>query len=100
MKVYVNVKDSRWKKYNIDFEKIANAAVNGAYKDSEVSITLVNNREIRKINKKYRGIDKATNVLSFELGDDLLLGDIFIALDTVIDEAVRANISELNIRRI
>lgn len=93
MKVYVNVKDSRWKKYNIDFEKIANAAVTGAYKDSEVSITLVNNREIRKINKKYRGIDKATNVLSFELGDDLLLGDIFIALDTVIDEAVRANIS-------
>ena len=93
MKVYVNIKDKRWKKYDIDFEKIANAAVSGVYKDSEVSITLINNREIRKINKKYRGIDKPTNVLSFELGDDLLLGDIFIALDTVIDEAAQAGIS-------
>ena len=93
MKVCVNIQNRAWKKYKIDFEKIANAAVSGVYKDSEVSITLTDDAHIKKINKKYRGINKPTNVLSFELGDDILLGDIFISLDTVKSEAKRDNIS-------
>jgi len=93
MKVYVNYENARWKKYNIDFEKIANAAVSTVYKDSEVSITLVDDKQIQKINKQYRNINKPTNVLSFELGDDVLLGDIFISLDTVEKEAKAAGIS-------
>ena len=93
MRVFVNIEDKRWQKYKIDFEKIANATVTAVYKNSEVSITLVNDAEIKKINKEYRGINKPTNVLSFELGDDVLLGDIFISLDTVRREAKRENIS-------
>ena len=93
MHVYVNYKDKRWKKYKIDFNKIANTAVSAVYKDSEVSINLINDKEIHKLNKQYRGINKPTNVLSFELGDDILLGDIFISLDTVIREAKDAGIS-------
>lgn len=92
MQVYVNFNDKRWKKYYIDFNKIANAA-GPKSKDAEVSITLTNDKEIHKLNKKYRGIDKPTNVLSFELGDDLLLGDIYISLDTVKREAAAENIS-------
>lgn len=93
MRVYVNTKDKRWKKYKIDFDKIANAAVSAKYNNAEVSITLVGDSEIRKINKKYRKIDKPTNVLSFELSDDVLLGDIFISLDTVKKEADAEGIS-------
>ena len=93
MKVYVNVENSKWNKYKINFEKIAQAAVGAIYKDSEVSITLIDDKQIQRINKRYRGIDKPTNVLSFELGDDILLGDIFISIDTVIREAKAANIS-------
>ena len=93
MRVYVNIEDKRWKKYKIDFDKIANAAVLAKYKDAEVSITLVNDKEIQKINTKYRKINKPTNVLSFELSDDVLLGDIFISLDTVMREAKNENIS-------
>lgn len=93
MHVYVNIQDKRWKKYKIDFEKIANAAVSSKYKDAEVSITLIDDHEIQKINKKYRKINKPTNVLSFELSDDLLLGDIFISLDTVRKEADAEGIS-------
>lgn len=63
MKVYVNYDDSRWKKYNIDFEKIANAVVDGNRPDAEVSIILTNDKEIHKLNRQYRGIDKPTNVL-------------------------------------
>ncbi len=93
MKVYVNTENTKWNKYKIDFEKIANAAVSAVYKDSEVSITLVNDNQIHELNKQYRGMDKPTNVLSFELGDDILLGDIFISLDTVKREAKEAGIS-------
>lgn len=92
MQVYVNFNDKRWKKYYIDFNKIANAA-GPKSKDAEVSITLTDDKEIHKLNKKYRGIDKPTNVLSFELGDNLLLGDIYISLDTVKREAAAENIS-------
>ena len=100
MRVFVNIEDKRWAKYHIDFEKIANAVVGARYKNSEISVTLVNDRAIRKINKKYRNIDKATNVLSFELGDDILLGDIFISLDTVKREAKQEHIWLQNILRI
>lgn len=93
MQVYVNIENRAWKKYKIDFEKIANTAVSAVYKDSEVSITLVDDKQIHKLNKQYRGMDKPTNVLSFELGDDVLLGDIFISLDTVKREAADAHIS-------
>ena len=93
MKVYINYENKNWKKYDIDFEKIANAAILPAHRDAEVSITLVDDKQIRKINKQYRGIDKPTNVLSFELGDDVLLGDIFISLDTVKKQAKDAGIS-------
>lgn len=89
----MNYNDKRWKKYNIDFEKIANMVVGKKYSDAEVSITLTNDDEIHALNKMYRNIDKPTNVLSFELGDDILLGDIYISLDTVMAQAADANIS-------
>ncbi len=93
MKVYVNYNDKRWKKYKIDFEKIVRIALGNSYKSAEVSITLTNDTEIHTLNRKYRGIDKPTNVLSFELGDPILLGDIYISLDTVAAQAAAAGIS-------
>ena len=93
MKIFVNYENKKWKSYKIDFEKIANAAVLPVHKDAEVSITLVDDKQIHKLNKQYRNIDKPTNVLSFELDDDLLLGDIFISLDTVKRQAKEAHIS-------
>ena len=93
MKVCVNYNDKRWKSYKINFEKIAKAVVGKKYKNSEVSITLVDDEEIHALNKMYRNIDRPTNVLSFELGDDILLGDIYISLDTVMREAAEAKIT-------
>ena len=93
MKVYVNYNDGRWRKYKIDFERIANAAAIKCAPGAEVSIILTNDDEIHALNREYRHIDRPTNVLSFELGDDILLGDIYISFDTVQREAAAANIS-------
>ncbi|MBU3098477.1 MULTISPECIES: rRNA maturation RNase YbeY [Clostridium] len=35
--------------------------------DNEVSVIFIDNEEIKEINKKYRGIDKITDVLSFPM---------------------------------
>lgn len=93
MKVYVNYNDKRWKNIKIDFQKIACIAAGPAYNDSEVSLILTNDAEIHRLNREYRGIDKPTNVLSFELGDPILMGDIYISYDTVARQARDENIT-------
>ncbi len=70
----------------------------GIEEDAQVSVTLVDNEAIREINNEHRGIDRATDVLSFPLGDDdsfdtdpetgaILLGDIVISLQRAAEQA-------------
>jgi len=50
-----------------------------------LSITLVGDAAIRKLNREYRGKDRVTDVLSFPLGDGAqqqLLGDVVISVAT------------------
>jgi len=84
MSVIINIHDKRWEQYKIDFVKVGASALKD--KGAEVSITLTNDVEIKKLNKRYRGKDKPTNVLSFETEDKELLGDVFISFDAVMRE--------------
>ncbi|MFT3950821.1 MAG: rRNA maturation RNase YbeY [Oscillospiraceae bacterium] len=70
----------------------------GFSEDAEVSISFVDNDRIRELNNTYRDMDKATDVLSFPLGEQgnydinnetgaLLLGDIVISLETAVKQA-------------
>ena len=52
----------------------------------ELSLVLADDAFVQELNKNYRGKDKPTNVLSFPQ-DPPLLGDIVLALDTVLREA-------------
>ena len=49
--------------------------------DGELSIVFATDSEIRPLNKKYRHKDRPTDVLSFSLGDENVLGDIVISVD-------------------
>ena len=55
--------------------------------DAEVSIAVVTDDQIRSLNRRYRGIDAATDVLSFaqregpSLGQGFALGDVVISHD-------------------
>ena len=61
----------------------------------EISVSIVDNEEIRQINKQFRNIDRATDVLSFEEGeeaevnenDEIILGDIIISLERAREQA-------------
>jgi probable rRNA maturation factor len=68
-----------------------------AGKDGEVSILFVGDREIRKLNREYRGIDRPTDVLSFALNEGEapdphpeMFGDIVISLDRTARQAEEA----------
>lgn len=57
--------------------------------DAELSILLTGDAGIRRLNRKFRGKDKATDVLSFPAGEEpaipgmpRFLGDLAISLDT------------------
>ena len=54
--------------------------------DKDLSIQFIGEKKIRELNKKYRGVDKVTDVLSFGLeGRDL--GDIFICFSRIKKQA-------------
>lgn len=62
--------------------------------DYEISLSLVDNKEIRELNKHYRGKDSITDVLSFPMvGDDTpmigekILGDIVISVEKALEQS-------------
>ena len=62
--------------------------------NAEVSVAFRDDKAVQKLNKKWRGIDKPTNVLSFATNDGIkpnewspLLGDIVLAHETIKKEA-------------
>ncbi len=65
--------------------------------NAEVSVLIVNDARIRKLNRLYRGIDTPTDVLAFAMGEGEfasihpeLLGDIIISVERAATQAARA----------
>jgi probable rRNA maturation factor len=58
---------------------------------AELSIALVDDEEMRVLNRDYRGVDRSTDVLAFPMDNSTApgaqLGDVVISLDTAIRQA-------------
>ena len=70
-------------------------------KKSLFDIIFIDDEEMHKLNKEYRGIDRTTDVLSFALNDNKhidtminSLGDIFISIPKMISQAEEYEHSE------
>lgn len=57
----------------------------------KISLSVVGDRKIRELKKKYLGIDEITDVLSFPLEDSELLGDIVICYPQAKRQALQWN---------
>ena len=83
-----------YKDYDYLYDVIKKTLEHENASDAYLSVVFVDNDEIRDINKTYRNIDKVTDVISFALEDnheeiigDRILGDIFISIPRMIEQA-------------
>jgi len=68
--------------------ELRNVAQSTLDRDASVTIRFVDGREGRALNRRYRGRDHATNVLTFVYDDDVsLAGDIVLCVPVVVKEA-------------
>ena len=75
----------------------------GVRGNAEISVSIVGDRLMKNLNKKYRNLDETTDVLSFPLAGDahspfvgppdgiLYLGDIVVSYPQARDEAAEEN---------
>lgn len=92
-------------RYKINRKKIKETVIKTLLKQHinsavEVSVAVIGSRKMQALNKKYRDMDKPTNVLSFsqtegeavmQPPDKLYLGDIVVCYPVVIEECARDN---------
>ena len=60
---------------------------------SSATIAFVSDRNIRKLNQRFRGIDKPTDVLSFPADEPDNLGDVAISVETAAKQSKENGLS-------
>ena len=71
-------------------EKALNAIGNS---ESSATIAFISDSNIRKLNQQFRGVDKATDVLSFPADEPDNLGDVAISVETAAKQAKENGLS-------
>ncbi|OGH69260.1 MAG: rRNA maturation RNase YbeY [Candidatus Magasanikbacteria bacterium RIFCSPHIGHO2_01_FULL_47_8] len=80
-------------------EKVARGAARLEPKiKGAVEVTIVGDKEIQKLNHRYRGINKVTDVLSFAWSEDrqiksAVLGELFISYSQIVRQAKEFKVS-------
>ena len=61
----------------------------------EIAVVLTDDAEIRVLNRRWRKLDRATDVLSFEYGadDGRVNGDLVISMDRTLEQARRFRVT-------
>jgi probable rRNA maturation factor len=90
-----------YKDYDYLFDLLNFALKKLKIDNATFSIILTNDEEIHKLNKEYRGIDRTTDVISFALNDNgafpgpiNVLGDIYISIPKMKEQAIEYAHSE------
>ncbi|MEM9495430.1 MAG: rRNA maturation RNase YbeY [Pseudomonadota bacterium] len=96
-RVDVIVEDMEWNRIAPDAPALASACVcaieeNGIALEGEAALLLTTNAAMQDLNRRFRGKDAPTNVLSFP-GADGFLGDIAIGREICEAEALSDNIA-------
>ena len=82
---------NRQRRLKLDTEAwatFANGALDAIGKsESSATIAFVSDKRILALNRQFRGVDKATDVLSFPAEEKANLGDIAVSVDTAAVQA-------------
>ena len=88
MKVFIFNKT----KFHIeDYRETISKVFDSIENDKGINVILLNSEDMIKLNKKYRGIDSDTDVLSFSYNDEKMttIGDIFVSHKKIIEQSTR-----------
>ena len=98
LNVYNRTREKGYALYKKYFIQILNKTIEVLQLSDNISVSVifVKDKRIKQINRDYRGIDRATDVISFALADNKdqnyyfenELGDIFINIDAAKRQAV------------
>ncbi len=111
--VEIYIEEKKWSAKKLGLEKLCLHSFSQAWDiigkknkaSPHISILFTNNNKIKKLNKSHRKKDKPTNILSFQIWDDvdalpktgsIPAGDLVLAFETIIREAEEKNISVKN----
>ncbi len=105
----ISIDDPAWSKKRLGLQKMLESVLSDTWRQIKgkskasplISVVFTNDKAIRKINKKFRGKDKPTNVLSFQIWPDpsalpptiIPAGDLVFAFETIEREALENDIS-------
>ncbi len=62
-------------------------------KESEISILLTDDAEIKELNSRYLGKERPTDVLSFPMEDPVIIGDVVISIERARAQALALGFS-------
>ena len=91
----IDIKDELYEKIEDLVEEVLD--YEGYSDDYDISISFVDNKEIHELNKQFRGVDRATDVLSFPMLSDefedveyeeMSLGDIVVSLERALEQSI------------
>jgi probable rRNA maturation factor len=96
VEIDARIADPRWRKAVRGLprltERALGAAANRMGRGGEVAVLFTDDAEMHRLNRQWRGKDKATDVLSFPASDEIssenrYLGDIALSLETASADA-------------
>jgi probable rRNA maturation factor len=88
---------NRQRRLKLDTEAWSNFAMKAlkaiGMHESSATIAFVSDDRIRQLNRQFRGVNKATDVLSFPAGEESNLGDVAVSIDTAARQAKENGLS-------
>jgi len=88
---------NRQRRLKVDTEAWSNFAARAldviGKSESSATIAFVSDKRIRELNRQFRRVDKATDVLSFPAEEKLNLGDVAVSVETAAVQAQENGLS-------
>ena len=75
------------------YKKLISKIIKKAGCQGRINLLFVDDKKIQQLNRDYRHKDCATDVLAFPMGEDGVLGDMAISVDTAKRNAKRFGVS-------